>query len=134
MEKVKKMNGKINYKAEIKKMKENRKKYFPLIEMLLYVERNTEKDNLPLEMTDVSQIAIVLELIDIGYIDKNSFIIKRDRRDITGLFYRGGYPLTDAGIQAYRQFLHERKTNFKLGLLLLLIALIGMLLLYFILK
>ena len=128
------MNKKIDYKAEIKKMKENRKKYFPLIEMLLYVERTTEKDNLPLEMTDVSQIATVLELIDIGYIDKNSFIIKRDRRDITGLFYRGGYPLTEAGIKAYRHFLHERRTGFKLAFLLLIIALIGTLLLYFILK
>jgi len=116
----------MNYKSELKKMKEHRKKYFSLIEVLLYVERNTKKDDLPLEMTDVSQIALVMELIDIGYIDKNSFIIKRDRRDIKGLFYSGGYPLTDAGIKIYRQHLHERKTKFKFGILLVIIVLIIM--------
>ncbi|MCL2155555.1 MAG: hypothetical protein FWH53_07830 [Leptospirales bacterium] len=123
----------MNYKSEIKKMNENRKKYFPLIEILLYVERNTKKENLPLEMTDVSQIALVMELMDIGYINKNSFIIKRDRRDIRGLFYNGGFPLTDAGIKVYRQNLHERKTKFKLGMLLVIIVLIVMSILYIVL-
>jgi len=120
----------MNYKSEIKKMKEHRKTYFPLMEMLLYVERKTKKEDLPLEMTDVSQIALVMELIDIGYINKNSFIIQRERRDITGLFYNGDYPLTDAGIKVYRQYLHERKANFKVGLLLIAIVLIAMLVLY----
>ena len=120
----------MNYKSEIKKMKENREKYFPLMEILLYVERNTKQEDLPIEMTDVNQIALVIELIDIGYINKNSFIIKRDRRDITGLFYTGGYPLTDAGINVYRQHLHERKTKFKLGMLLVIIVLIVMSILY----
>ena len=122
----------MNYKSELKKMKENRKKYFPLIEVLLYVERNTKKDDLPLEMTDISQIALVMELIDIGYINKNSFIIKKDRSDIKGLFYNGGYPLTDAGINVYRQHLHERKTKFKFGILLVILALVVMsVILYF---
>jgi hypothetical protein len=120
----------MNYKSEIKKMNENRKKYFPLMEILLYVERNTKKEDLPIEMTDVSQIALVLELIDIGYVDKNSFIIKRDRRDIKGLFFSGGYPLTDAGIKVYRQNLHERKTKFKLGIILVIFVLIAMSIIY----
>jgi len=38
----------INYKSKINEMKQNREKYFPLIEMLLYVERKTGKDDLPL--------------------------------------------------------------------------------------
>ena len=125
----------MSYKSEIKKMKENRKKYFQLIEVLLYVERNKKTENLPLEMTDVSQIALVLELIDIGYINKNSFIIRKDRRDITGLFYNGGYPLTDAGVKVYNQHLHERKAKFKFGILLVILVLIVMfVVLYFTLK
>ena len=123
----------MNYKAEMKKMKENREKYFPLMEVLLYVERNAKKEDLPIQMTDVSQIALIMELIDIGYIDKKSFIIERSRRDIEGLYYNGGYPLTDAGINVYRQHLHERKTKFKFGILLVILALIIMsFILYFI--
>ena len=122
----------MDYKSEMKKMIENRKKYFPLIELLLYVERNTNKDELPIEMTDVNHIALVLELISIGYIDKNSFIVKRNRTDITGLFYKGGFPLTDAGIKVYRQYLHDRKKSFKLGILLLVLMLGVMAVIYFI--
>ena len=116
----------MSYKSELKKMKDNRAKYFPLIELLLYVERNTKKGDLPIEMTDVSRIALVMELMDIGYINKNSFIIKRDRRDITGLFYNGAYPLTDAGIKVYSQYLHERKRKFKFGIIMATLALIVM--------
>ena len=122
----------MDYKSEINKMKGNRKKYFPLIELLLYVERKTNEEELPIEMTDVNHIALVLELIDIGYLDKNSFIINKNRRDIKGLFYKGGYPLTDAGIKVYRQYLHERKKSFKLGILLLILMLIVMAVIYFI--
>ena len=120
----------MDYKSEIKKMKENREKYFPLIEILLYVERKTNKEDLPIEMTDVNHIALVMELIDIGYVDRNSFIIKRNRRDITGLFYKGGFPLTEHGIKIYRQYLQERKTSFKLGIIVLILMLIAMAILY----
>ena len=123
----------MDYKSEIKKMEVNREKYFQLIEILLYVERKTNKEDLPIEMTDVNRIALVMELIDIGYIDKNSFIIEINRRDITGLFYKGGFPLTDAGIKVYRQHLHERKAKFKSGILLLILMLIVMSIIFFVL-
>jgi len=124
----------INYKSKINEMKQNREKYFPLIEMLLYVERKTGKDDLPIEMTDISQIAVVMELIDLGYIDKEAFIIKKHRRDITGLFYNGGYPLTDAGIKVYRQHLHDRRGKFIRGLMLIALVFLAMILFYMMVK
>ena len=123
-----------NYKSKIKDLKQNREKYFPLIETLLYVERKTEKENLPIEMTDISQIAIVMELIDLGYLDKDAFIINKNRRDITGLFYKGGYPLTDAGVKVYRQHLHERRGKFIRGIMLIALMLLGMCVFYMIFK
>ncbi len=121
----------MDYKSKINEMKNNREKYFPLIETLLYVEKKTDKSELPIEMTDPGQMALLMELIDLGYVDKNAFIINKNRRDITGLFYRGGYPLTSEGIKVYRQFLGERKKKFLRGLMLVTLVL-GAMLIFFI--
>lgn len=116
----------IKYKSKLNEMKANREKYFPVIETLLYLESRTDKRDLPIEMTDLNQIAIVLELIDLGYLDKEAFIIKKHRRDITGLFFKGWYPLTDSGIKVYREHLHERRGKFIRGLMLITLAALGM--------
>jgi hypothetical protein len=121
-------------KAKMKELKENREKYFPLIEMLLYIENKTEKKDLPIQMTDISQMALVMELIDIGYVDKNSFIIKKNRGDVTGLFYKGGYPLTEAGVRVYRQHLHDRRGKFIRGVMLIVLVMLAMFVFYMIVK
>ena len=116
----------------MKEIKTNREKYFPLIETLLYVEKKTDKSDLPIEMTDTGRIALLMELIDLGYINKDSFIINKNRRDITGLFYKGGYPLTGEGVKAYRQYLDERKKKFIRGIMLVGVALIAVFIFYII--
>jgi len=122
----------ISYKSKMKEIKTNREKYFPLIETLLYVEKKTDKSDLPIEMTDTGRIALLMELIDLGYINKDSFIINKNRRDITGLFYKGGYPLTGEGVKAYRQYLDERKKKFIRGIMLVGVALIAVFIFYII--
>ncbi len=122
----------MSYKSQMNKLKENREKYFPLMETLLYVESKTDKKDLPIEMVDISQMAIVMELIDIGYVNKEAFIIKKHRKDISGVFYRGGYPLTDAGIKVYRLHLHEKRGKFIRGLALAVFVILGMLLFFMI--
>lgn len=122
----------MSYKSMMNEMKENREKYFPLIETLLYVEKKTERKDLPIEMTDVSQIALVMELIDLGYLNRDAFIIKKSRKDITGLFYKGGYPLTNAGVKVYRQHLHDRRGKFIRGLMLIGLVVLGMFVFYMI--
>lgn len=114
------------YKSQMNELKDNRDKYFPLIELLLYVEKKTDPNELPIEMSDISQIALVMELIDIGYLNKDSFVIEKQRRDITGLFFNGGYPLTEAGIKVYNQHLQERKKKFIHGAMLIGLALLTM--------
>jgi len=124
----------MKYKSEMNKLKKNREKYFPLLEILLYIESKTDKKDLPIEMTDINQMALVMELMDIGYVNKDSFIINRHRKDITGLFYNGGYPLTEAGMKVYRQHLHERRGKFIRGLMLIALALLGMFIFYMVVK
>ncbi len=124
----------VKYKSKINELKANREKYFPLIEMLLYVEKRTEKKDLPIEMTDISQMALVMELIDIGYLNKDSFNITKYKRDVTGLFYQGGYPLTEAGVKVYRQHLEERKKKFIRGIMLIVLMLAVLFIFYMIVR
>ena len=112
----------------------HRQKYFPLIDSLLYVESKTPASELPLEMTGVDRIALLLELIDIGYINPDSFIIKKNRGDIKGLFYRGGGILTSEGIKIYRTHLHERRGLYIKGLVLLSLLFLGMVVFFMIFK
>jgi len=102
------------------------------MEMLLYVESKTERKDLPIEMTDINQMVIVMELMDIGYVNKEAFIIKKHRKDISGVFYKGGYPLTDAGIKVYRQHLHEKRGKFIRGLALAAFVILGMIVFFMI--
>lgn len=122
----------MDYKAKMNEYRDHREKYFPLIETLLYVESKTPPAELPLEMTNAGQMALLLELIDIGYINPDSFIIKKSRGDIKGLFYRGGEILTNEGIKIYRRYLHERRGMYIKGLVLISLLFLGMVVFYMI--
>jgi hypothetical protein len=126
------MKTNINYKSKINEMKENRERYFPLIETLLYAESRTERRDLPLKITDVSQIALAMELMDIGYVNKEAFLIEKNRRDITGFFYIGGYPLTEAGVKVYRQHLHDKRGKLIRRLMLISLAVLAVIVFYMI--
>ena len=111
----------MSYKSKMNELKENREKYFPLMEMLLYAESSYEKSAPPVKIADINHIATIMELIDIGYLNKDSFIIEKHRGDINGLFYSGGYPLTDSGIKVYRQHLHDKRGKLVRTLMLVVL-------------
>ncbi len=128
------MKTNMKYKAQMHDLKKNREQYFPLMEVLLYAENRIDKNDPPVEIRDISQIALIMELIDIGYLDKDTFIINKNRRDITGMFYKGDYPLTEAGAKVYRQHLHERRIRYIQGFMLLVLVLLGMVVFYIMFK
>jgi hypothetical protein len=107
-------------------LKANREKYFPLMEMLLFAESNYEKSAPPVKIDDIIQIAVILELIDIGYLNKDSFIIEKHQGDISGLFYSGGYPLTDSGVKVYRQHLHDKRGKLVRTLMFVILVFLGL--------
>jgi hypothetical protein len=124
----------MDYRHKLSEYKSHRLEYFPLIDILLHVESRTPASELPLEMTDAGRIALLLELIDIGYINPDSFIIKKNRGDIRGVFYRGGEILTAEGIKIYRAHLHERRGMYIRGFALLLLVFLIMVVFYMIFK
>lgn len=112
----------MDYKKEMRKLEEGRERYFPVIGQLLDM-RNTEGSN-PLAIDNPEMMRIVLELIDIGYLDDDAFIIDKKFNEIRRLYFKGGHVLTKSGWIAYtRHNLAKKKKYFKKILVLTLILL-----------
>jgi len=120
----------MDYRQKMNEYRSHRNKYFPLIDALLHVESKTSASDLPLEIAGAGRIALLLELIDIGYVNPDSFIIKKNRGDIKGLFYRGGDILTREGIKIYRTHLHEKRGMYIKGLAFFSLLFLGMVVFY----
>jgi len=87
----------MNYNAEMNKMKKHRKEYFPVVSRLVDLYNDTPMEEFPVEVGDAHSIGIILELIDIGYIDPDAVIIVKRFNEIYSLSYNGNFPLTEKG-------------------------------------
>lgn len=97
----------MDYRLEMKKMKKRREAYFPVFDYLLGIYNRRGEFSFPVRIEDAERIALTLELIDIGYLEKESFIIKKSRDVITALYFNGAYPLTEQGLLAFRTRIHN---------------------------
>ncbi len=75
--------------------------------MLYNLYNNPEPGGRPVQIEAASEIAIVLELIDVGYLEPGSFIINKAFSEIKSLWYRGGDPFTETGSAMFHQSLRE---------------------------
>lgn len=92
----------VDYKKEIQKLKKHRKRYRPAMSMLLDLYNNAKPSELPVELIDSEKVLILLELIDVGYLDEDALIIRRRFNSIASLRYDGAYPFTDSGDMFFR--------------------------------
>ncbi|HPR38512.1 MAG TPA: hypothetical protein P5120_12880 [Spirochaetota bacterium] len=115
----------MDYKKEMKKLMKRREAYYPAFEYLLDIYNRRGEFRFPVSIDSAEQVALVLELIDIGYLDKDAFIIKKTRNNVDALYYNGGYPLTEQGLLMERAHLHIRRGRYvKLVLFLSLAGLV----------
>lgn len=96
----------MDYKKEMKKMMKRREEYYPAFEYLLDIYNRRIEFDFPVRIEEAARIALFVELMDIGYLDKNAFIIKKTRGNIDALYYNGDYPLTEQGVLMERAHLH----------------------------
>lgn len=114
----------MDYKKEMKKLMKRREAYYPAFEYLLDIYNRRGEFDFPVRIDDAARIALVIELIDIGYLDKNAFTQKKTRNNIDALYFNGGYPLTEQGMLLERAHLHIRRGRYiKLVLFLTLAGL-----------
>jgi len=115
----------MDYKKEMKKLMKRREAYYPAFEYLLDIYNRRGEFRFPVSIDSAEQVALVLELIDIGYLDKDAFIIKKTRNNVDALYYNGEYPLTEQGLLMERAHLHIRRGRYvKLVLFLSLAGLV----------
>jgi len=120
----------MDYKKEMKKLMKRREQYYPAFEFLLDLYNRRGELEFPLRIDDPGRIALFIELADIGYLDKDAFIIKKTRNNIDALYFNGGYPLTEQGLLLERTHLHIRRGRYvRLVILLTFITLL--LIIYF---
>ena len=99
----------MDYRYNMKRMMKRRMEYFPVFEMLIAIHRRKIEHEFPLRIESPEDIALILELVDIGYLDTDSFIVRKNRGDIVALFYNGEYPLTEDGAAVYRHHLLSKR-------------------------
>jgi hypothetical protein len=115
----------VDYKKEMKKLMKRREAYYPAFEYLLDIYNRRSEFNFPLTIDEACRVALILELIDIGYLDKNAFIVKKTRNNIDALYFNGEYPLTEQGLLMERAHLHIRRGRYiKLVLFLTFFVLV----------
>ncbi len=93
----------MNYKKELNRLKKHRKRYRPVMAMLMKMHDQSDSSGFPAELIDRKEVLLILELLDIGYLDENTLIVKRRFGNVTGLSYTGEYPFTEKGDFFYRQ-------------------------------
>jgi hypothetical protein len=92
----------MNYRSELRKYKKQRKKYRPVMSMLLDLHDTAGPADVPIAIADQKDMLIILELIDIGYLDPEALIVKKKFGDIAGVAYNGKFPFTEKGTVLFR--------------------------------
>jgi hypothetical protein len=92
----------MNYRSELKKYKKHRKKFHPVMSMLLNFHDTAGNADVPIMVADQNEMLIILELIDIGYLDPEALIVKKRFGDIAAVAYNGKFPFTEEGTVFYR--------------------------------
>lgn len=93
--------GAIDYRLEMRKLKKNRKRYRPALARLMHMRENRAGAVFPVRIDDTGEMLLLLELVDVGYVDPESLIVRKRFGDIASVHYTGAFPLTEAGARLY---------------------------------
>ncbi|MBN2160773.1 MAG: hypothetical protein JW807_15400 [Spirochaetes bacterium] len=106
----------MDYKKELKKIGKGRKRYRPVLTMLARMHERWLPSDEPVELINREDVLVILELIDIGYLDTDALIVRTRFEDVVSLKYTGGYPFTDGGdefIRRNRNFFEKVADRFR---------------------
>ena len=91
----------VDYRKEMRKLRKNRKRYRPALARLMRMRQNRSGAVFPVRIEDTGEMLLVLELVDVGYVDPESLIVRKRFGDIASVHYTGAFPLTEAGMRLY---------------------------------
>src|SRR4030043_431251 len=91
----------MNYKKELNKLRKHRKRYRPVMAMLMNLHNNSNVSDFPMELIDKKEILIILELLDIGYLNEKIIFPPVDLAERSGILAVGGDLSSERLIEAY---------------------------------
>jgi len=95
--------GKAGYRREMKRLRAHRRRYYPAMDMLMGLHSTAGDGNTPVDITDTPELPVILELLDIGYIDTDALVIHKAFGTIERCLYNGRYPLTGNGFYFFKK-------------------------------
>lgn len=96
----------MGYKAELKKLHKNRAKYYPVLKR--FAETVTERGT---ELSSDSDIFVILELIDVGYLNREAFSVHRAFNTVDSVRCVDDNLLTYAGREFLRSYKKPRSIS-----------------------
>jgi|GEM_PF-778837 len=120
-----------DYRKKLKEMSLHRQKYVGVIESVMRIYSEMKGKKQTRNLIDEPWIALLLELIDLGYLDFEVFTIEKDFGSVVAVYYNGAAPLTEEG----RAFLHDMTVDhgskrIKITVALIILAVIVLYIVY----
>jgi hypothetical protein len=116
-----------NYRSAMKDMMRHREDYHPAITFLM--DHYNSRRNEPLPLRESGHVFIILELIDLGYLDREAFVIDKSFGQINSVIFRGVYPLLENGEVYFRS--HKKRFPFSVFSIFLFIAALIFIIMFF---
>jgi len=103
------------YRSEMRSMLRHRKEYYPAIKYLVRKCMNATAGT-PAVITDIKKMAILAELVEIGYLDNNSVVIISRFDEIEKIVCHGLFPLTESGEGYFRAEEKRARRTMKIAI------------------
>ena len=120
-----------DFRKKLHEMSLHRQQYVGIIETVMRIHSEMKGQRQTRNLIDEPWIALLLELIDLGYIDFEVFTIEKDFGSVVAVYYNGRDPLTEEG----RAFLHDMtfdqgSKKIKITVALIVVAVIALCIVY----
>ena len=112
------------YRSEMRSMIRHRREYYPAIQYLVGKCLNATAGT-PAVITDIRKMAILAELVEIGYLDSNSVVIISRFDEIEKIVCHGLFPLTESGEEFYRAEERRVRRTMKIAIVSVAVSVVA---------
>ena len=114
------------HEAELKRIKDHRTSYFPVLRRMMELYVSTSAGQLPVNLNDDRDVLIILELIDLEYLNHEAFNVSKRFGTIEDISFNGLEPLTETGKFVLRNHDRDKKKRvfISIGALLFIIMVV----------
>lgn len=118
------------HETEMKRMKDHRTCYFPVLRRMTELYALTSDGQLPVDLRDDRDLLIILELIDLEYLNHEAFNVYKRFGTIEDIKFNGLEPLTETGRFVLRSHDRDKRKHMFIAIGAFLFLFVAVLVLY----